>query len=156
MPLSIKRFLALGLFCFSGLLNAGETHPLASPTLSADTDIATAGFFRLSWSVPEGQEAEQEQGYELQESVSADFENPRVIYTGPDAATTFSGRADGEFYFRVRSIEPGQPSPWSTVAQVQVRHHPLARVWVFFALGAIVFLATLTLILRGATEEQPT
>lgn len=129
--------------------------PLASPTLSVDSTVATAGFFRLSWSAPAGQEGGQDRGFELQESGSADFENPRIIYTGPDAATTFSGRADGEYYFRVRSIEPGRPSSWSAVTQVQVRHHPLARAWLFFTLGAIVFLATLALILRGTTEEQP-
>lgn len=153
MPWSIKRFLALSLFCFSGLINAGETLQLASPTLTADTAIATAGYYRLSWAVSE---ARKQLRFELQESANVDFANPRSIYTGLDAATTFSGRADGDYYFRVRSLEAGQPSPWSSVTQVQVRHHPPTRAWLFFGLGAIVFLATLALILRGATKEQST
>ena len=153
MPLSIKRFLALSLLCFSGLLNAGETSPLASPTLSTDTAIATAGYFRLSWSVSEPGKLPR---FELQESANPDFMDPRTIYNGPDAATTFSGRADGDYYFRVRSLESGQSSAWSSVIQVQVRHHPLTRAWLFFGLGAIVFLATLALILRGAPKEPAT
>lgn len=89
------------------MLNAGETFPLASPTLSADTAIATAGYFRLSWVVSGPGKLPR---FELQESANADFLDPRTIYNGPDAATTFSGRSDGDYYFRVRSLESGQSS----------------------------------------------
>lgn len=153
MPLSVERILALCLLVFSGLSVAGETRPLASPTLTADTEVATAGFFRLSWSIPE---ADPDTGFELQEAQSAAFDHPTVVYAGPDRATTFSGRENGDYYFRVRDIRADRASAWSAVTRIQVQHHPLARAWLFFALGAVVFLATLALILRGPTEERRT
>lgn len=156
MPWSNKRILALSLLVFSGLAVAGETRPLASPTLSADTEVATAGFFRLSWSLPEpaATDAGIETRFELQQAPSAAFAHPHVVYTGPDRASTFSGFENGDYYFRVRNAGGDADSPWSAVTEVRVRHHPLERALLFFALGALVFLATLVLILRGPSEER--
>lgn len=151
MPLLFERILALSLLAFSGLTVAGEMNSLASPTLTTDTDIATAGYFRLSWSVPELQVPVD---FELQKSATADFSNHSVIYTGPDRATTFSGLGNGEYYFRIRSLISDQSSSWSAVTKVQVQHHSLTRAWIFFALGAVVFMATLMLVMRGATERH--
>ena len=155
MSLLCERLLALSLFVFSGLVVAGETHALASPTLITDTEIASAGYFRLSWTVPDSPSSVE---FELQQSSIADFSNHKTVYTGRDRATTFSGLANGDYYFRIRSLIPDrttdQPTVWSAVTKVQVQHHSLTRAWVFFILGAAVFTATLALVLRGVTENK--
>lgn len=143
--------LALSLLIASGPALAGEALPLAPPALSADSAVATAGYYRLSWAYPD---AADSPAFELQESPTADFAAAEIVYHGPDRATTHSGRADGDYHFRVRALADGSASGWSAPVTVQVRHHSLLRAGLFFALGALVFVATLGLILRGTTSES--
>lgn len=143
--------LALSLLIASGPALAGEAPPLAPPALSADSAVATAGYYRLSWTHPDMADSP---AFELQESPTADFTAAEIVYHGPDRATTHSGRADGDYHFRVRALADGSASGWSAPVTVQVRHHSLLRAGLFFALGALVFVATLGLILRGTTSER--
>lgn len=146
-----KPTLALSLLIASGPLLAGEAPPLAPPTLSADTTVATAGYYRLSWTHPGMADS---LAFELQESPTADFTAAETVYQGPDRATSHSGRTDGDYHFRVRALTGESASAWSAPVTVQVRHHSLLRAGLFFALGALVFIATLALILRGARPER--
>lgn len=116
---------------------------LAAPSLESDTRLATAGYYQLQWSDPAGGE------YELQEAREADFAAPLTLYRGPDRATTLTGRSDGLYHYRLRSLRPDGPGPWSEALRVEVRHHPLSRALLFFAMGALVFFATLAAILAG-------
>jgi hypothetical protein len=50
----------------------------------------------------------------------------------------------------VREVGEGRVYPWSEPVTVTVAHHPLSRAVAFFTVGALVFLATLGLIVRGA------
>jgi hypothetical protein len=63
---------------------------------------------------------------------------------------------DGTYRYRIRAveIETGRSGPWSAVYRVHVRHHPLSRAFGFLALGAVVFFATLGVILVGNRMEQ--
>lgn len=136
-----------------GLAHAGETPPPASPVLSADTEVATAGYFGLSWGLsrrPAGEADGAPARFELQEAAGPAFGAPRTLYTGPDRATALSGRKDGTYYYRVRA----DGGPWSAPVAVEVAHHSLVRAGLFFALGAAVFAATAVLILRGAHEGR--
>ena len=122
-----------------------------APRLSVDSALATAGFFQLHWSGDYGQAVR----YRIEQASGPDFEAPRTIYTGPDRASLLSGYADGRYFFRARArLADGTLSEWSAPLLVRVAHHPLARAWGFFAVGAIVFLAVLAVILRGAREES--
>lgn len=114
-----------------------------SPKLVADSDRVSAGYFSLSW------ESDDPGDFLLEESVDSAFTQPRRIYHGPDTATLVSGRPNGTYYYRVRrDRDQNQPS-WSEVSIVQVEHHPLSRAFSFFVLGALVFFATLFIILKG-------
>lgn len=113
-----------------------------TPELEADTDVATAGYYQLRWFA--------DRAIVLEESGTADFETPKVVYRGSDAARVMSGKADGDLYYRVRDTETGAQSD---IVKVTVRHHGLDRAFAFFALGATVFVATLLLILAGARSE---
>ncbi len=151
---STKRRLALALLIYSGLLSAREAPTPAPPSLTADVEVATAGYFSLSWRLSRDASADHVD-FELQESATASFDDARVVYTGPDLATTFTGRSDGTYYFRLREVDVDGRNQWSEVVTVQVKHHPLQRAVIFFALGALVFLATLALVLRGADRNSP-
>ena len=88
----------------------------------------------------------------LEEARSADFAGARVIYEGADNARVMSGKADGEWYYRARPAAAG--SAYGDTVTVTVQHHPLGRAFGFFALGAVVFLATLALIVTGSRAES--
>lgn len=111
--------------------------------LEADTDVATAGYFQLRWSASGA--------VELEESTTADFDAPRIIYSGSDAATVISGKPDGDWYYRIRTASAKQ-GPSNTV-KVSVRHHPIGRAAAYFTVGAVVFLATVLVIVNGARER---
>ncbi len=114
--------------------------------LKSDTDVATAGYFQLSWNADEP--------IRLVESRSADFANPSTIYTGSDSGRTVSGRRDGELYYRLESAGSGELL--GGPLRVTVAHHPLSRALSFFGVGAFVFVATLALIVFGSLRsDQP-
>lgn len=119
----------------------------AAPQLSVDSEVANAGVYNIAWQDTVSNSLE----YELEEAATADFKAPRQVYKGPDRARTFSGRPNGNYFYRVRSSSP--QSAWSPALQVQVAHHPLSRAWTFFAMGALVFIATLGLILSGPNRD---
>lgn len=108
--------------------------------LRADSAVAKAGYFRLQWQAPGD--------VVVQEDTSPAFATPRVVYRGPDNARVLSGKPDGEWYYRARTA--GSDGAFGEVVEVTVQHHPLERALAFFALGALVFLATLAAIVRGA------
>ncbi|WP_455220641.1 hypothetical protein [Kaarinaea lacus] len=116
----------------------------ATPELTSDTDVATAGYYRLEWDAQEGAD------FILEESQQASFDSLKVLYEGPDTARIISGRSDGDYYYRVRDMNgDNDQSAWSEVVRVQVQHHPLSRAFLFFGIGAFVFVATLTAIIIG-------
>jgi hypothetical protein len=129
----------------------GATPAMAvhSIELSTDTQVATAGYFQLSWHG----DVQQAQ-YRLLESGSPRFNHSTVIYEGPDLATVMSGKTNGTYYYRVAELEGDTPVTVSNTVKVQVAHHSLARAFLFFAIGAAVFLATLLMILRGNRQTH--
>ncbi|MCG6899712.1 MAG: hypothetical protein LJE75_06875 [Gammaproteobacteria bacterium] len=118
-----------------------------APRLSSDTDTATAGFYRLEW-----QSAAEL--VELQEATDAGFEFATTIYTGPDRATVLSGKSDGTRYYRVRANDASQNSPWSNPIAVTVVHHSLSRALLFLFMGIFVFLAIVTVVVRGPAHKR--
>lgn len=134
------------LLSFWLLLGAVPGHAAEAPALQSDSGKPSAGYFRLTWDWPES----GNRRFELQESGGRQFEQAETIYQGPDRATVRSGLPDGAYYYRVRlHPESGQPGPWSEPVTVEVEHHSQARAALFFALGALVFLATLALVVGG-------
>lgn len=122
----------------------------AAPQLHTNSDQPNAGYFRLTWDG--GGEGELQ--FQLQEARSADFAQAETLYEGPDRASLLSGRPDGEYYYRVRAVADHQPGPWSEAVQVDVEHHSLGRAFLFFSIGAVVFLATLGLIVGGNLKSR--
>ena len=134
------------LFCwiFGLCFIATGAHAIENaPRLSSDSEQSTAGYYQLKWEGDDGS------NYLLQEASDPGFSQPNTLYEGPDTATLISGRSDGTYYYRIRYRDVTSDDSWSNIAQVEVTHHPLSRAFMFFTLGAIVFIATLIVVVIG-------
>lgn len=118
----------------------------STPSLTSDTERATAGFFTLTWRGSRSAE------YVLQESRARDFAGSTVVYRGSDTGHVISGYGDGDYYYRVRAAQ--RQSGWSEPVKVAVNHHPLSRALAFFGAGFAVFAATTAVILIGARHTR--
>lgn len=120
-------------------------------SLSTSNAVATGGYYQLKWQggAPAGQ-------FQLEESRSKDFLQTRELYRGAQTASVVSGRADGEYHYRIRQLdaEGNAISDWSEPLQVTVAHHSLARAFAFFAIGLVVFVITLVAIVRGSRAHS--
>jgi len=143
----MKALLSVTLLCLAvawlAPALAGE-----QPTLSASTERATGGYYSLSW------DGAGDVRYELQEAREPGFDTPRPIYEGRDTASVISGKPDGDYFYRVRTLSEAGPGPWSEPARVSVAHHSLARALQFFFVGALVFAVLVTVIIRGTREDR--
>ena len=118
-------------------------------TLSADTELATAGYFQLNWY------AQKALHYQLEEARDRDFAAARLLYQGEDQATMITGQANGDYFYRVRALLDGQQyGAWSDPVKVTVQHHDLRHAFAFFAVGILVFIAILIAILMGNKRAQ--
>jgi hypothetical protein len=127
---------AIALVLTAQITSAADLH------LSSDSEIATAGFYQLSWEIP-GQLSQ----IELHESRNPGLSDYRVVYRGPDLARAVSGKSDGEYYYRVVSVGDKKARA-SNIVKVTVAHHPLKNAFLFFTIGAIVFIAILVAIFQ--------
>lgn len=126
----------------------------AAVVLQPASSTVTAGYYQLHWdtdSTVAGSPVNKAGDFILIESREPGFTNSRTIYRGADTATVISGKPDGTYYYRVGIAQPqeGRPGSWSNSASITVKHHPLSRAFMFFGLGALVFLSTLVVIVRG-------
>jgi len=115
-------------------------------TLEAAPELSTDGVVVLSWQ-PAGQPVV------LERASRADFTDAQVLYRGTDGASLRSGLPDGSYHYRVAPLTDGVAGAWSGPVTVRVAHHRPQRAWALFALGALVFVATLGLILSGIRRD---
>jgi len=137
------RILLALLFCLLVTPASAEK----APAVNASTAIAEAGNYRVSW-----QTETDHTLFQIEESTSSTFKPSRIIYQGEDSASIVSGRSNGNYFYRARildkQLEPA--SDWSEPVRITVEHHSLQRAFTFFAIGLVVFIATLLVIIRGS------
>ena len=123
---------------------------IAAPQLRVDSDVSTAGYYQLNW------DGESDSNFVLEESTDPEFTQATTLYKGPDTASLISGRSDGTYFYRIRlsSDNPQSAHNWSNVASVEVAHHPLSRAFIFFGIGAVVFIATLAVVMLGNKSQN--
>ncbi|KHK91925.1 hypothetical protein LK12_09400 [Novosphingobium malaysiense] len=85
----------------------------------------------------------------LEISTSPDFSKTKQLYAGSAHRYFLSGLANGDYYLRLKTLE-GQTS---TPLLVSVVHQSLNRALFLVAIGALVTLAVVITILRGARDE---
>ena len=141
------RFILLAGAVVVGLFVGPVADVSAAVTLESDSDIASAGYFRLQWE-------SSDTPTRLVESLDPAFETRTIVYEGPDTARLISGKSNGQYYYRLESAAGIQADVLSNTLQVTVKHHSLVRAFTFFAIGAAVFAATLALVLFGGRNER--
>ena len=113
-------------------------------TLEPESLESNEGYYQLRW--------EAEEPIRLVEASSPDFADARALYSGTDTGRVVSGKPDGTWYYRLESADGARIL--SSPATITVRHHSLVRAFSFFALGAVVFCATLGLILFARPDRD--
>ncbi len=110
--------------------------------------------FSLEWTA--GADDDEELHFELRQSGGPDFADPRVRYEGPDRATFLAGLPEGDHYFQIRAKTPDADSagPWSDSFHLTIQYQSLTLAWFLFGVGAVVFLATLVLVVAGSTKAR--
>jgi hypothetical protein len=123
------------------------------PTLTASGDSG-AGYLTLTWEEPPGSSTETAGVFELESATDRDFRDAARIYRGRHMASLLSGLEDGTYWYRVRRIDDDASAPsWSKPVEFRVEHHSLALAGGLFALGALVFGLTASVIVRK--REDP-
>jgi len=146
-----KRFISL-VFFFVPVCLSAET---VLPVLTTDTDLATAGYYQLSWQPGVTGALNKKLYFELQQSTDQSFRRIQSIYRGPDQASVISGQPDGDYYYRVRLVSQDVlAGEWSKSVHIKVQHHSMQRAWFFFCAGAIVFIMTLSFIVLSARNSD--
>ena len=108
-------------------------------------NISNDGRIKLIW-----RSAGKETMYELQSARDPDFEEYKVIYSGPDRASFVSGLKNGTYYYRVKPVD----GVWSKVLTVEVKHHSLRLAMALFVVGGIVFVLTVGVVVIGTIRTK--
>lgn len=111
------------------LLFIGIPGVQAAVRLSVDTPAPTAGYFQLSW----GEKLPA--GSILQQSAQADFAGVREWRVAGADSFSMSGLGNGEYFYRLQTAQG-----ISNAVSVKVQHHSLGKAWLFFGVGAALFL----------------
>lgn len=144
------------IFQVSSVLQGTQTPPeFAVGELSPDEDgiirhpsTVQDPYFRLAWVL----EPEEPVQFRLEQSNTSDFGAPILRYEGSDKATFLAGLSEGDYYFRIQAFTEETESEWSTPFHITVRYHDQWLALTLFSVGAIVFLSTVALIIRGAIK----
>ena len=115
------------LFCSNAF---GQGHQAGFlPTLPQKVD---AGHLHLKWGVVDGVEGKS---FRVEQSLSKNFDQPTLIYEGPDQATFLSGLKNSRYFFRVKETD-GQ---WSDIYTVEVEHFSTQFALILFVIGFLTF-----------------
>lgn len=133
-----------------------ETDPArhAAPVIENDAaNFTNSGSIKLQWHSRQQHRDSLNVVFELQRATLADFADAKTYYRGPDLATYISGLANGTYYYRLREVNEDRIiSHWSSPVSVQVEHHSLSLAFTLFGIGALVFVLTLIVVVRGAAH----
>jgi hypothetical protein len=144
------QWLVLGLCVFAC---TSAVQAAAKIALHSDTTLATAGYYQLTWSWPH---APADTTYSLIEfNSSSSHPNGHEIYAGPDLASVISGKRNGSYRYVVRAIgADDEVLALSNPLKIVVAHHSLARAWIIFTLGALVFISILVVVRVESVRHQ--
>lgn len=131
---SISKVLIPLFIIFGSALQAAEFRAEKNQIDSND------GHLKLEWDAPDNIKVE------VQKSESKDFENPTVIYKGIDRASFISGLENGDHFFRVKE----EGGSWSSTLTIHVKHQSLQLAFTLFTLGAVVFILTVLVVVKGS------
>ncbi len=134
--------------------NSADSPQNSTSTPKFDTGLALtsdSGYIRLAWSHPDYKSIPEHIQFELQQSETKEFSDPLLKYKGPDTASYISGLPNGTYYYRIRTsnTETGNTSAWSETITLKVQHHSIQLAITLMVVGALVFIATVSVIIHG-------
>lgn len=157
-PIIHSAILILGTAVIAASEPVGLTDArLPVPTFDITLDHNTrSGTVHLFWSVDTLRSLPGGINFELVQAADSMFADGRVRYVGPDMATYISGLKDGEYYFRVRTVnaDRSDASEWSGTVVVSVEHHSLTLALSLAGLGGLVFLLTVVVVVWGTKASE--
>lgn len=110
----------------------------------------TEGTAQLAWGAGGYEIGASSLSFEVQRSTDSGFSDAETYYEGTENGTFVSGLPGGEFFFRVRAIDPhGAAGDWSPPVRVIVSYPSPMLVKTLMIAGAIVFCGTLTVVVTG-------
>jgi hypothetical protein len=110
----------------------------------------TEGTAHLAWKAGDHEIGASNLGFEVQRSSDSAFSQAESYYEGTENGTFVSGLPGGEFFFRVRAIDPdGVAGGWSPSLRVNVRYPSPTLVKTLMTMGAIVFCCTVVVVITG-------
>lgn len=133
--------LVLLFFSTATLMGVGQESPAFN---GSDSLTTNDGHVRLNWAATTPVAV-----YEVQQSTNSNFENSITIYEGADLGTFVSGLTDGVYYYRLRADK----GSWSEPLKLTVKHYSLQLAFALAGLGAVVFLSTVVVVLKGAKKD---
>ncbi len=146
MILLLQRVLARPLFTTAAFLFTFQiVHAGPAPVLQlSGKGVSENGHVRIEWTL------DNDVLVEVQQSQDEDFSTARLIYRGLDDATVVSGLENGTYYYRIRFVD----GDWSDPVALKVKHHSHSLAIALFSLGAIVFLSTTYIVVKGALDTR--
>ncbi len=105
---------------------------------------SSSGHTKLEWTQGDGGP------YELQYATDDAFSDAKIVYSGLDRASFISGLPEGKHHYRIR----GENSPWSAPLIVNVQYQSMQLAFSLFGTGAVVFLLTVLVVVKGAREKE--
>ncbi len=135
-------------------VSGGE--PAVADGVDVERIDSNAPHIILTWSISEEDERDPAAfSYRLERAASPDFSDSRMLYEGRDRASFRAGLAEGSYFYRVRATdEAGNAGVWSRPLHLEVAYQSMRLALSLFAVGAVVFLATLVLIIAGARKDR--
>lgn len=128
---------------------AWSTAPSAPTPLMPSDNFSDSGYIKIQWdddnNIPNAT-------FRLEQSEDPDFQDPKVVYTGPDRASFISGLPNGHYYFRIRTEAGDEISEWSSTISVRVKHHSLTMALSLASLGLVVFMLTVAVVISGVKK----
>jgi hypothetical protein len=114
---------------------------------------SSSGHIKIIWKQAKG--TMDGMDFQLQKSMDSSFQKGTMVYRGDDLATYVSGLANGNYFFRLRFVSEGSKIPlssWSAPLQLTVKHHSMQSAFLLFILGAVVFLSTVVVLIKGLKD----
>ncbi len=136
MPL---RFLFLACLCLAALVALAPSARAQAPAFAAEGALSSdSGHALVEW--------QADTPVLLEISDTAQFTDPRPVYQGDEGAYFLSGLAGGDYFLRLTDADGQQ----SSIQELRVTHQSLTQALWLTLVGAIITLAILAVILRGA------
>jgi len=95
----------------------------------------------------------EEEVIELEQSRNPDFTDPVVRYRGPQQASVLTGLAEGDYYFRIRTVREDGTSAWSDPVHLRVEYMDRRQLVVLLVTGFAMVAATAVAVIHGGVRN---